>query len=170
MALARLTAFASLIVGGALAVLVPDVEGAGPASLAGWVAVAVLALAVVGGEPVALMVATAIFVVRLGMLAPLDGPVVPPVWVQSLLIVAFVELAVVSIERRTRPRLNVIALSRASVAAMVAAVVALVMESAVYGSSGGGSLLRAAAVAALTVLIGWILWMWRNALSPPPEG
>lgn len=163
-----MTALGSLLVAMALAILTPSVEGAGLPSLIGWVAVAVLSLGVVAGESTAVLAAAVIFVVKLTMTSALSGPLVPPVWIQALLIVLTVELAVFSLERRTRPRLNLIAFARMAFSALTALSVALVLEAAVYGVSGGGSLLRIAAVAAVVLLVGWVTWLWRRAVSPPP--
>jgi len=44
-------------------------------------------------------------------------------------------------------------------------VVAIILESAVYGASGGGVLLRIGAVAALVILAGWITNLWWRAVG-----
>lgn len=165
MAFARLTGAGSVVVAMGLAVLVPNVQGAGVSAVAGWLAVAVLALGVGIGERTAVVIAGVTFIVRVAMLATLAGPVFPPPWVQVLMLVLSLELAAASLEARVRSRPAFVVLGRAGVSGLSAMVVALIMEGAVYGTNVTGILLRIGAVAALVLAVGWVLRLWSKALG-----
>jgi hypothetical protein len=164
-AVARLTAAGSLAIAVVLAVLVPSVDGAGVASLIGWTGVVALGIGLVAGKPVGLTIAGASFVVRVGLVAAIDGPLAPPVWMQAFLLVVSIELAAVSLQQRTRPRAPVVALGRAGLSGIVALLTALVLEAAVYGATAEGLLLRVGAVASLVLVAGWVSQIWRRAVE-----
>ncbi len=175
MALARLTALGSVVVAIALASLVPGFDAAGApvpptAALLGWLGVAALVLGLAVGESVGITVASVAFVMRIGMTATAAGPLVPPVWMQAFILVVCIELAAVSMEQRTRPRSTGAILGRLALSALTAVTVALVMESAVYGTSGGGMLLRIGAVAAMVLVMGWITVLWIRAVEQTGDG
>lgn len=164
MAFARLSAAGSLLIASGLAILVPNVRGVGLAALVGWAAVVVLAVGLGTGESTAVVLATTLFIVRIAMLAVLPAQVFPPPWIQAVMLVLIVELGALSLETRVRPRPVVIAVSGAGVSAVVATAVALVMESAVYGTESGGVLIRVAAIAALVLAGGWIMSLWHRTV------
>ena len=163
MAHARLIALASIVTAGVLASLSPHAEGVAVAILIGWAGVAALGIGLWFGAQAGLTAAALAFVVRIAVVSAVIGPPVPPVWIQITLAVLAIELAVISIEARDRPRPLVRALSRAALSTGIAFIAAVSLESAVYGASGGGLLLRVAAIVALVVLVGWVVTMWSRA-------
>lgn len=165
MAYARLTGAASLAIGVVLALLVPRAPGTESAVLIGWVAVAALAVGLAAGTRMAIVVAAAIFVVRIAMVSVAIGGVVLPIWAHVALLVVTFELAAISIEARSHATSVWRSLSQALISAAVATLVALVMESAVYGSAPGGLVLRVAAIAAVVVLVTWIVTRWAGAIE-----
>lgn len=167
MALARLTALGSVVIGAGLAILVPDASGAGLAALVGWLAIALLVLGVGAGEPTAIVFSAVLFVVRITMTSALTGPAVPPAWVQVLMLVLMIELAAMSLEGRTHPRRTSAAFAGAALSGVLAMTIAVVLEPAVYGTAGGGTLLRIGAVAALVMAGGWIMTLWHRAVTRP---
>lgn len=166
MANARLTALVSIAAAAMLASLVPDVEGVTIAALVGWAGVAALGVGLWFGNQVGLTAAALAFVVRIAIVSAVMGPPDPPVWIQITLAVLAIELAVISVEARERPRPLPRALSRAALSTGLAFVTSVSLESAVYGASGGGLLLRVAAVVALVMVVGWLVTLWGKTTPP----
>lgn len=160
MANARLTALVSIVAATVLALLVPDVEGVTIATFAGWAGVAALGLGIWFGTQAGVTAAALAFVVRIAIVSAVMGPPDPPVWVQITLAVLAIEMAVISIEVREHPRPLFRAMSRATLSTGIAFVTSVSLESAVYGASGGGLLLRVAAIVALVVVAGWLVTLW----------
>lgn len=165
MAFARLSALGSVSVAVLLAALVPGVEGTGSAVVTGWLAVLVLALGLLFGERAAVVFAAVAFMIRIAMVSVAIGGLIPPVWAQVALFVVVFELASVSMEARTRVTPLWPTIGRTVFAALLAAAVGVVMESAVYGSAPGGLLLRVIAVGAVIVLVGWVVTKWGRAVE-----
>ncbi|MDX1450313.1 MAG: hypothetical protein R3246_14785, partial [Acidimicrobiia bacterium] len=141
----------------------PDVDGAAYAGLAGWAGALLLAIGVWFGEESAVVTAAVGFAAKVMILATLDGPMEPPVWVQALIVVLIVESAALSMEFRIRPRPMASAAGMAAISAMIAMIVSVGLESMVYGTTGSGWLLRISAVGAVVFLAGWLTVTWRGA-------
>ncbi|HZD22204.1 MAG TPA: hypothetical protein VE569_02210 [Acidimicrobiia bacterium] len=165
MALARVTAAASVLGAILLALLVPRAPGTVSAVLVGWVAVIVLAAGLVFGTRPALAVAAVAFILRIAMVSVAIAGVVFPIWAHTALVVVVFELAAVSIEVRTRAIPVWRSLGQVLLSTGLATLVAVVMESAVYGSAPSGLLLRVLAVAAVVILVGWIVTRWAETVE-----
>jgi hypothetical protein len=163
MALARLTGFGAVTLGAALAVFLPDVDGAAYAGLVGWAGALLLATGVWYGEEAAIVLSAIAFAIKVTILSALTGPVDPPVWAQALIVVLIVELASLSVEARAHGRLITPALGRVAVAALTAMIVSVGLEALVYGTEGSGTTLRIGAVAAVVFVGGWLTMAWRRA-------
>lgn len=165
MAFARVTATGSVVLAIVLAVLVPDAPGTELAVLVGWLAVLVLAVGLVFGTRTALVFAAVAFVVRIAMVSVAIGGLIPPLWAQVAMLVIIFELAAVSMEARTRHIPAWRSMGHVLMSAGLATAVSVVMESAVYGSAPGGLLLRIVAIAAVVVLVSWVVTKWGRAIG-----
>lgn len=165
MAFARVTALISVVTASVLALSVPGSGGAGMPILIGWMGVIALAIGVGLGETSAVVLAGAAFVLRLAMHTSLVGAAVPRVSFQVPLLVLSIELAVVSIDARTRPRRPSGALGRVVTSVIVATLASQILEAAVLGTSGGGTLLRVGALATVVIVAGWVTVLWSRAVE-----
>lgn len=165
MAFARLTALVSVAMATVLATLVPDAPGTVSAGLVGWLAVLVLAGGLLFRNRMALVFAAVAFVVRIAMVSVAIGGVIPPLWAQVAALVLIVETAALSMDTGTHRVPVWRSLGQVLTSTVLASTVALTMESAVYGSAPSGFLLRLIAVAAVVVLVGWIVTKWGRAVG-----
>lgn len=165
MAIARLSAVGSTLAAVLFAGLVPAIDGLQVAVLVGWIGVISLILGLVLGLESAIVFAAVLLMARLAMVAAIVGGSVPPLWIQVLLFVVVFELAMVSLDARTRQVAFIPALRQIGAATLVAVTVALALEAAVFGSAPGGLLLRIASVGALVVLVAWVVIKWAEAVE-----
>ena len=165
MAFARVTGFVSISLAVSLALLLPDTQGAAYAGLAGWTGVVLLGIGIVFGEKTPIVVASAVFVVKVAILATLAGQLYPPIWVQALILVLMVETAALSIDSRVVPRPMISSLGRLASSGLLAMIVSIGLEAIVYGTTGSGMALRVSAVAAAIFLVGWLTMTWRRATT-----
>lgn len=165
MAIARLSAVGSTLAAVLFAGLVPAIDGLQVAVLVGWIGVISLILGLVLGLESAIVFAAVLLMARLAMVAAIVGGSVPPLWIQVLLFVVVFELAMVSLDARTRQVAFIPALRQIGAATLVAVTVALALEAAVFGSAPGGLLLRIASVGALVALVAWVVIKWAEAVE-----
>lgn len=165
MALARLSALGSFIAATLLVGLVPAVDGLSVATLIGWIGVISLVFGLVSGASGAVVFAAVLLMVRLSIVAVIVGGSVPPLWIQVTIFVLVFELAVLSLEARTRPIVIRSTLGQIIASMLVAVTVALALEAAVFGSAPGGVLLRIISVGALVILVAWVALKWGEVVE-----
>lgn len=163
MATARLSAFASVLIGVVLAVSQPVPKIAGIAALIGWAGAVLLAAGLVLGYRAAITVAAVSFVIRVAVLAPLQVGLQPPLWAQALLIVLMVELAAISFTLRTRPGDPLRLLFRAITAALGASVLVEGTALLLGVTTASGTLVRVAGITAVVIAVGWVTRVWRRS-------
>ena len=160
---ARLSAAASLVLALALVISVPTARGSGLGAVVGGIGVLLLAAGLFYGVSASVTVATAAFVVQLGIVSALPVTLSPPLWAHALLIVLIVEFSTASFTARNRyvePMLVVIrAVGTAVVVSGMVQVMALLLE----GSEMSGVLVRAAGVAAFIIAVCWVTVAWRRS-------
>ncbi|HET7846505.1 MAG TPA: hypothetical protein VFL72_03365 [Acidimicrobiia bacterium] len=160
---ARLSAAASLVLALALVISVPTARGSGLGAVVGGIGVLLLAAGLFYGVSASVPVATAAFLVQLGIISALPVTLSPPLWAHALLIVLIVEFSTASFTARSRyvePMLVVIrAIGTAVVVSGMVQVMALLLE----GSEMSGVLVRAAGVAAFIIAVCWVTVAWRRS-------
>lgn len=165
MAIARLSAVGSTLAAVLFVGLVPAIDGLQVAVLIGWIGVISLIVGLVQGLEAAIVFAAVLLMARLAIVAAIVGGSIPPLWIQVLIFVVVFELAVVSLDARTRNVAFLPALGQVAAATMLAVTVTLALEAAVYGSAPGGLLLRIASVGALVILVSWVVIKWAEAVE-----
>lgn len=165
MAIARLSAVGSTLAAVLFAGLVPAIDGLQVAVLIGWIGVISLIMGLVLGLEAAIVFAAVLLMARLSIVAAIVGGSIPPLWIQVLIFVVVFELAVVSLDARTRQVAFVPVLGQVAAATLLAVTVAIALEAAVFGSAEGGLLLRVASVGALVILVSWVVIKWAEAVE-----
>jgi len=160
---ARLSAAASSILAVALVLSVPTAKGSGLGALVGGIGVLLLVAGLFNGVSASITVATVAFVVQVGIVSALPVTLSPPLWAHALLIVLIVEFATASFTARNRYVDPVLVVVRAVGAAVVVSGTVQVMALILEGSEMRGVLVRAAGVAALIVVVGWVTLSWRRS-------